>query len=169
MSHVTISTMPPLALDFRLQERRQNDRPHGWQTSGGVVVDVDTGRVALVKNRRERRQGSNGWTWPKGRIDVGEGPLYAAIREIREECGVLAEPLGLATVLTTRRALRHYYVFAKIREGLPFTGETLDVRWVSLRKARSLLERKRDREVLRAAKRVLRQLRRGELVDLRAA
>jgi ADP-ribose pyrophosphatase YjhB (NUDIX family) len=161
--------MLPLSLDYRLQERRQNGRRQGWQTSGGVVIDVDTGRVALVKNRRERRQGSRGWTWPKGRIDVGEGPLYAAIREIKEECGVLAEPLGLVTVLRTRRALRHYYVFAKIRGGLPFTNETLDVRWVSLSKARRLLDRKRDLVVLKEARRVLRSLRKGEAVDLRAA
>jgi len=117
-----------------------------------VVVNVPDGRVLLVNNRRE------GWTWPKGLIDRGEGPIFAAMREIQEEAGVLVEPVGRIAEIQTRRALRHYYLFWKISDGLPLSAETLGVRWVSLRKAKRLIQRERDREVLRAARRLLRRL-----------
>lgn len=150
-----------MGLDWRLRERRGERRDRdGWQTSGGVVVDTETGRVLLVKNRRELKEGG-GWTWPKGLIDTGEGPVFAAIREIAEETGVLAEPLGRVALIQSKRALRHYFLLTKIRDGLPYHRETIDARWVTVDEATSLLSRKRDRRVLRAAKRALRLLARG--------
>ena len=38
------------------------------------------------------------WTLPWGRVDAGESPMAAAIREIREEAGVEAEVEGLLGV-----------------------------------------------------------------------
>ena len=151
-----------IEVDWRLRERRHKVRRGGWQSSGGVVVDLDTGKVLLVKNRRELSEGRNGWTWPKGKMDVGEGPVFAALREIAEEAGVMAEPLARLATIQTKRATRHYYIFAKIGDGLPVSEETLKLRWVSLRVARRLLERKRDRQVLRAAKQLLRAFENGE-------
>jgi 8-oxo-dGTP pyrophosphatase MutT (NUDIX family) len=134
-------------LDWRQRERRvKRRRKSGWQTSGGVVLHVETGRVLVVNNRRE------GWTWPKGIIDAGEGPVFAALREIEEEAGVLAEPIDRILVIETKRALRHYYLLTMIRDGLPTSSETMEVCWVSLVKAKKLLLRKRDRLVLRAAR-----------------
>ncbi len=151
-------------LDWRMRERRHKRRRRsGWQTSGGVVVDVHSGRVLLVKNRREHGEGRRGWTWPKGLIDPGEGPVFAALREISEEAGVLAEPVGRIALLRTTRALRHYFLLWKIAEGLPVRDETLKIRWVSIDRARELLERRRDQEVLQAARRMLKRVREGAL------
>ncbi len=152
-----------LAMDWRARERRSRRRKSGWQTSGGVVVDADSGRVLLVRTRRETKEGMSGWTWPKGLIDPGEGPVYAAIREISEEAGVLAEPLAHIGALETRRALRHYFLLVKIKDGLPAGRETLEVKWVDLRRAKELLDRKRDRKVLRAARELLAELDGAEL------
>jgi len=148
----------PIDVDWRLRERRHTVRPDGWQSSGGVVVARDSGRVLLVKNRREHAEGRNGWTWPKGKLDKGEGPVFAALREIVEEAGVMAEPLARLACLRTKRATRHYFLFAKISDGMSHSNETLKVRWVSIRDARHLLERKRDRQVLRDAKLMIRAL-----------
>lgn len=145
-------------MDWRLRERRAKRRKGTWQTSGGVVVDPQTGRVLLVKNRRERKQGSNGWTWPKGLIDPGEGPVFAAMREIAEEAGVHAEPLGRIALLETKRALRHYFLLSKIRADLQPDDETLQIGWVTSKEAKRLLDRQRDRKVLKAAKRMIKQL-----------
>jgi len=118
-------------------------------------LDAARGRLLLVRNRRELREGRSGWTWPKGRIDPGEGPVFAALREISEEAGVLAEPIVRIALIETRRALRHYYLLSAIRRGMGYGRETLEVRWVRPHKAARLLDRKRDRFVLRAAGRAI--------------
>ena len=149
-----------LGLDWRLRERRSQRRKSGWQTSGGVVVDVASGRLLLVRSRRELKEGKSGWTWPKGLIDSGEGPIYAAIREIAEESGVIAEPVAHLGVLLTRHAQRHYFLLTKIRQNAQSDAETLEVRWVLPSEAESLLDRKRDHEVLRLARVRLKRLER---------
>jgi 8-oxo-dGTP diphosphatase len=147
-----------ITVDWRIRERRGGRRSSGWQTSGGVVLDMESGRVLLVKNRRERREGGSGWTWPKGRIDPGEGPVYAAIREIAEEAGVIAEPLGRVALLENSKALRQYYLMMLIREGLEHHDETLETCWVDMKRAKKMLQRKRDRVVLKAAQRLVERL-----------
>ena len=57
-------------------------------TAGGIVLD-DQGRVLLVRHRNHGR-----WLQPGGSIEPGEDPAAAALREIREETGVEAEPIG---------------------------------------------------------------------------
>jgi 8-oxo-dGTP pyrophosphatase MutT (NUDIX family) len=57
-------------------------------TAGGVILD-DRGRVLLVQHRNHGR-----WMQPGGSIEPHEDPAAAAVREIAEETGVLAEPLG---------------------------------------------------------------------------
>ncbi|MBI4705079.1 MAG: NUDIX hydrolase [Deltaproteobacteria bacterium] len=147
--------------------RRWSDQPpRGWCTAGGVVVDPVSGRVAVVRIRREHRQGNSGWTWPKGRIDCEEDPLRAAIREVHEESGVLAAPVAAIALLRTRRALRHYFLLTKLRDDDAHGHETLLVRWVTLGKAKRLLDRRRDRVVLKAARRTLAAIRRVATSEL---
>jgi 8-oxo-dGTP pyrophosphatase MutT (NUDIX family) len=60
-----------------------------------AVVFDDAGRVLLI------RRGDNGrWSLPSGMIDPGEQPADAALRELFEETGVVAEVEGLAGVAT---------------------------------------------------------------------
>jgi 8-oxo-dGTP pyrophosphatase MutT (NUDIX family) len=51
------------------------------QAAGGLVVD-EQGRLLAI-----RRLGT--WDLPKGKVDPGEGIPEAALREVREECGIL--------------------------------------------------------------------------------
>lgn len=61
------------------------------ESAGGIIVS-ERGNAALVKN------GPFVVGFPKGRVDDGEKPLDAAIREIEEETGLreisLVRPLG---------------------------------------------------------------------------
>lgn len=50
------------------------------QAAGGAVVD-EQGRLLAI-----RRLGK--WDLPKGKVDKGEGIEAAALREVREECGL---------------------------------------------------------------------------------
>jgi 8-oxo-dGTP pyrophosphatase MutT (NUDIX family) len=59
-------------------------------SAGGVVVRHFRGRpfVAVVRVRNDRL------ALPKGHPDGDESPAEAALREVREETGLEAEPLG---------------------------------------------------------------------------
>jgi 8-oxo-dGTP pyrophosphatase MutT (NUDIX family) len=58
---------------------------------GVVVMADDVGRACFVLTRRAAalRRHSGQWALPGGRLDPGEAPADAALREIREEVGVV--------------------------------------------------------------------------------
>jgi ADP-ribose pyrophosphatase YjhB (NUDIX family) len=60
--------------------------------AGGLVVRDDDDRVAvlLVRAKKDPRV----WVFPKGHIEPGESAAEAAVREVEEEAGVVAELLG---------------------------------------------------------------------------
>ena len=70
------------------------DPPGGWPTdtvklitvSAVVVVDVD-GRI-LIAQRPEGKNMAGLWEFPGGKIEPGETPERALIRELKEELGI---------------------------------------------------------------------------------
>ncbi|MEA3375703.1 MAG: NUDIX domain-containing protein [Chloroflexota bacterium] len=66
------------------------------KVAAGVIVERD-GEVLLVRRRMNPRQGL--WTFPGGFIDFGESPTEAAVRECREETGLVVEITGLLDVI----------------------------------------------------------------------
>jgi 8-oxo-dGTP pyrophosphatase MutT (NUDIX family) len=62
-----------------------------------IVVRLDGGepRVLLVTSKRNPKR----WIFPKGHIEKGETAEAAALREAREEAGIVSKPVGPAGVL----------------------------------------------------------------------
>jgi 8-oxo-dGTP pyrophosphatase MutT (NUDIX family) len=60
-------------------------------SAGGVVVRGE--EVAVIVPRRRGADGERVLALPKGHVDPGESALQAAAREVREEAGVVGEPL----------------------------------------------------------------------------
>lgn len=62
------------------------------------VTVVDGDRALLIE--RAAPPGAGEWTVPGGHIEVDEHPRVAAVRELREETGVSADPKDLTLVET---------------------------------------------------------------------
>jgi len=104
-----------------------------------VAVDAQR-RVCLV---RQYRHGVEDFLWeiPAGKLDHGEPPQTAAVRELAEEAGVTAghwESLGEflpAPGLITERV--HLYLAMQLTKGeaAPESDEELELQWVPLEEA----------------------------------
>lgn len=87
---------------------------NNWQPEerGALLYVIEPGRMLLIEKKRGLGAGKvNG---PGGRIDPGETPLQAAIRETQEEVGVTphgVEPAGELQFQFTSGYSLHCYVF----------------------------------------------------------
>ncbi|WP_308249949.1 NUDIX hydrolase [Sphaerisporangium fuscum] len=80
-------------------------------------------RLLLVFNRFRQ-----GWELPGGRIDPGETPRQAAVRELREETGLRIEDLSFAGyahfVLGTERRAEYAAIYVACLSDAPYTGKS---------------------------------------------
>lgn len=134
----------------------------GIEAAGGVLWRPAAGgsgtEVALV-----HRPKYDDWSLPKGKLDQGEHPLLAGLREIDEETGsraVPGRPLGETRYAKDGQAKRVRY-WAMRRTGGEFVpGSEVDqVMWLPPREALTHVEPDRDGPILEEFLRDLRQTR----------
>ena len=118
--------------------------------SGAIVVRVDDSEphVLLVTSKRNAKN----WIFPKGHIETGETPEAAALRELKEEAGVVGKLIGPAGVLEYSflgaKARVEYFLVQYTREaGPPEDGRTRI--WCRLDDALERLSYKNTRKLLR--------------------
>ena len=100
---------------------------------GAVVFDRQA-RVLLIRRARPPAAGS--WTLPGGRVDPGETPEAAVVRELREETSLDARVVcGLGTVMVERDGyayaiVEHLLVPVDPDAPLQAADDAAAVRWV---------------------------------------
>jgi 8-oxo-dGTP pyrophosphatase MutT (NUDIX family) len=116
--------------------------------------------VVVIVPTRRAADGSRVLALPKGHVDSGETPVQAATREVREETGVLAEPvheLGESRYWYRRdgRTIGKAVVFFLFDyvEGdtADHDDEVEEVRWIGLDQARTALSHAAEREMVELA------------------
>lgn len=111
------------------------------------VVCLRGAEVLLIRRGTPPRLGE--WSLPGGRIEWGERAADAALRELREETGVVAELVGLIDVVdglftsrTSGETTRHYVLVdyaARWISGEPQAGDdAADARFHSLQHIETL-------------------------------
>jgi 8-oxo-dGTP pyrophosphatase MutT (NUDIX family) len=127
-------------------------------SAGGVVVR--DGQVVVIVPTRRAADGSRVLALPKGHVDPGETPLEAAEREVREETGVVAEPvaeLGESRYWYRRdgRTIGKRVSFFLFRyvdgDTADHDDEVEEVRWIDLEEARTALSHAAEREMVSLA------------------
>lgn len=127
-------------------------------SAGGVVVRED--QVVVIVPTRRAADGSKVLALPKGHVDPGETPVQAAAREVREETGIVAEPvveLG-ETRYWYRRDGRtigkavEFFLFKHLEgDTADHDDEVEEVRWIPLREAERALSHAAEREMVSLA------------------
>jgi len=132
-------------------DRSMKQRTEGTiRQAGGVVVRRDGRRVRVLLVRS-----SDGmhWLFPKGHIEPGETARQAAVREIREEAGVVGDVQRFIAreryARGDRAVVVSYYLVAW--RGNTDASEDRDVRWCPPAEAARLLSLDELKVVLRRA------------------
>jgi 8-oxo-dGTP pyrophosphatase MutT (NUDIX family) len=145
-----------------------SDRPTRSQarefSAGGVVVRGED--VVVIVPTRHAADGSKVLALPKGHMDAGETPVQAAQREVREETGILAEPvreLGQTRYWYRRggRTIGKEVTFFLFRhtggDTADHDDEVEEVRWIGLEQAQRELSHAAEREMVALARAYLRE------------
>jgi 8-oxo-dGTP pyrophosphatase MutT (NUDIX family) len=134
-------------------------------SAGGVVYRRDGEEIEIVLASRRTRRGELAWGLAKGGIEENESPEEAAVREVREETGLLAE------IEDSLGETRYFYVWedVRIRKTVHFflmrhTGGDIDdrddemeeIRWFPLERALKRAAYRGERDVLGRAAEILR-------------
>ncbi|MBP9087349.1 MAG: (deoxy)nucleoside triphosphate pyrophosphohydrolase [Kofleriaceae bacterium] len=69
----------------------------------GLIVEQSSGLVLLTQRRADQSFGLE-WEFPGGKVEPGEAPADALVRELQEEIGVTVEVGGIWEVLFHRHA-----------------------------------------------------------------
>jgi 8-oxo-dGTP diphosphatase len=95
----------------------------------GTIIDDGEGRVVLV--RRAIEPGFGKWVFPGGYVDRGEHVLAAALREAREESGLVVELRGLVDIYSYagRTPVILVYAATRVDGDLQVDEEGLEARW----------------------------------------
>ena len=141
------------------------------ETAAGGVVFRRSGRggasliEVLLGEQQDRVSGDLNVRLPKGKLDGGETPEQAAVREVREETGLggrVVETLGsVAYTYTTKRGeavpKRVHFFLMELGEGQAGTpdGEFGRIFWCPLEEAEERLSFETEREVLARARKLL--------------
>src|SRR5271168_1631275 len=130
-------------------------------SAGGVVVrgeeTLDDEQVVVIVPTRRAPDGSRVLGLPKGHVDPGESALQAAEREVREETGIVAEPLrelGEARYWyrrdghTISKAVS-FFLFSYLEgDTADHDDEVEEARWIGLRQAQTALSHAGEREMV---------------------
>jgi 8-oxo-dGTP pyrophosphatase MutT (NUDIX family) len=127
-------------------------------SAGGVVVDQD--RLAAI---RPQGRPEGHWALPKGAIDRGEQHVDAAVREVLEETGIVAEPVQRLQPIryVYQRAGERVFKVVEFWLMRPVGGElgaiaeemrveVADTAWLPLQDAPRLLAYKGERQLVTA-------------------
>ena len=156
-----MSSKPPKPKPKSSKRKRRGSRSRDRDrefSAGGVVVRGD--QVVVIVPTRRAADGSRVLALPKGHVDPGETPIEAAEREVREETGMLAEPvceLGESRYWYRRdgRTIGKtvaFFLFNHLSgDSADHDDEVEEVRWIGLDEAQQTLSHTAEREMVALA------------------
>ena len=95
-----------------IEVRNPNNVPKGYYISVvGVVIINDNNEILLQKRSRFKRANPSKWGICGGKVDLGETPLDAGVRETLEEIGVFLDKKDLKFLSMDTNEKAHFTVY----------------------------------------------------------
>jgi len=96
---------------------------------------VDTDRRVLIAQRPENKQLAGLWEFPGGKIEAGETPEAALIRELDEELGIETKQACLAPLTFASHTYEGFHLMMPLYvcrkwQGTPVAKEHSALKWV---------------------------------------
>ena len=100
-----------------------------------AVALVDADDRVLIAQRPEGKQMAGLWEFPGGKLEAGERPEDALIRELREELGIEVKPACLAPLTFASHAYADFHLLMPLFvcrrwEGFVQSREGQSLKWV---------------------------------------
>ncbi|MFP9138737.1 (deoxy)nucleoside triphosphate pyrophosphohydrolase [Devosia sp. XGJD_8] len=98
-----------------------------------ALVDVD--RRVLIAQRPEGKSLAGLWEFPGGKVEPGESPEAALIRELEEELGISTKQACLAPVTFASHSYENFHLLMPLYacrkwQGMPEPREHTALKWV---------------------------------------
>jgi 8-oxo-dGTP diphosphatase len=96
---------------------------------------VDADRRVLIGQRPEGKQFAGLWEFPGGKLEPGESPEDALLRELDEELGISTKSACLAPLSFASHSYRSFHLLMPLFvcrkwHGVPVAREHAAIRWV---------------------------------------
>ena len=123
------------------------------EAAGGVVMRKGSQATEIAVVHRPRY---DDWSFPKGKLDPGESFEEAALREVREETGLICRlgpelPFAQYEDDHGRPKIVRYWLMAVIEDpGFTPNDEVDELRWLVPTAANDVLTYTRDRKLVRS-------------------
>lgn len=123
-------------------------------TAGGVVWRRTGGEPSVCLVHRPHKGRFGEWSLPKGKVDSGEHPVEAAVREVAEETGIVGIPqqrmrkVKYETKKGKRKVVQYWAMAVHATGPFRASAEIAEAGWFPLREAFDRLTHERDRAVL---------------------
>jgi len=132
------------------------------EAAGGVIVDLSKNKPRYLLIHRPLY---DDWSLPKGKLDRAEKHRDAALREVKEETGLVCEilaklsPVNYITPSGKPKRVK-YWLMTTLSGSFVQNDEVDAVTWVKRSQAMSLLTQVHDQAVLIEAHSIVKELRR---------
>jgi len=133
------------------------------KSAGGLVLKGLSPNPKILMIQVKNLVGKIVWTFPKGHLEQGETPIQAALREVEEETGWKCALTSSGKkkyfekvhyqffrgTKLVKKVVTWYLMTPQQKTGEKDIEEVIKVRWVSLEKAKDLLQYPSDNKLLK--------------------